>query len=76
LLQFKPTLRRPAGEELFERSTAMDRRTIPYDEQLARDLPQEMPQEADPTSGLLKERSCSIIKSLPSMVMAALITDR
>jgi hypothetical protein len=54
----------------------MYRRAVPYEEQLARDLPQEVPQEADPTSGLLKERSsCSIINSLPSTLMA-LITDR
>jgi hypothetical protein len=39
LLQLKPTLRRPTGEKLFDRSTAMDRRTILDDEQLARDLP-------------------------------------
>jgi len=35
----------------------MYRRSIPHEEQLGRDLSQEVLQEADPTSGLFKERS-------------------
>src|SRR3712207_1576830 len=37
---------RSVREELFDRLATMDRRTIPDDEQLARDLPQGVSQEA------------------------------
>jgi hypothetical protein len=37
LLQLQPRSC-PAGEEIFDRSAAMDRRALPYDEQLTGDL--------------------------------------
>jgi hypothetical protein len=46
LLQLQPP-GRPAGQKVLDRSSAMDRRSIPDEEQLARDLSQEVPQEAD-----------------------------
>src|SRR5215212_1124140 len=46
LLQLQPP-GRPASQKIFDRSTAMYRRSVPDEEQFARDLPQEVPQEAD-----------------------------
>src|SRR5215208_7047503 len=45
LLQLHPASR-SARQKFFDRSSPMDRRTIPYDEQLSRDLAHEMLQEA------------------------------
>jgi hypothetical protein len=45
LLQFKPP-ERSAGQKVLDRCSPVDRRALPYDEQLARDLAHEMLQEA------------------------------
>jgi hypothetical protein len=46
LLQLLPATSRSARQKIFDRSSPVDRRAVPYDEQLAWDLVQKVLEEA------------------------------